>query len=622
MTANRINRSWVLWGVAVLVIAGSAFSLTPGSPAQGKKDTKTKTDGKDKKTDTTKKEAKPTARPATFPARKDFVDPSHGGTEHVALIDTHIRKGWKDNNTYPSERCTDFEFIRRASLDIIGRIPTVAEINTFLKQTPEKRRSWLINAMLDGKEYDNGAQYAQNFANMWTVNLMTRSGSNKHHQAQMNDWLYNQFKGEDKSAPDWSVTARALISAEGDTNRNGAVNYLLHNLGDEIKQEQNKNGKWDMVPATSRTTKLFLGIRTQCVQCHDHPFNGEWGQHHFWGINAFLRQSDTNGRPNPVGAKKKKGVVGAQEFALKDRKDYNANNLIPFERRNTLVLYTNPKFLNGKEIPKDHKGTRREALAELIVTDPFFAKAFVNKTWAHFFGKSFTKDNPDDFGEHNPVSHPELFESLAKDWATKYQHNSKVLIRWICNSEAYGLSSKANEWNDKTDDETLFARMLLKPMTPELMFDSLMTATDAEFAKNKDERAAAKEAWLNKLVVSFGNDEGEEGSFSGTVIQALMLMNGQDINNAINDAKAGTVANVVQKRGASYKSLPLAIDDMFLAVLSRPATGKEKTNMLKAEMFSFRPGSKTQPTTPQFWTNYYQDIFWALLNSNEFILNH
>src|ERR1019366_7103620 len=504
----------------------------------------------------------------------------------------------------------------------IGRIPTVEEIAKFMKQAPEKRRSWVINAMLDGPEYGSGAEYAQNFANLWTVHLLTRTGAGKHNQAQMNDWLYTQLKSPGKGQdPDWSKTAQQLIAAEGETNRNGAVNYLLHNLGEEIKQDTAKNGKWDMVPATSRTTRLFLGIRIQCVQCHDHPFNGEWGQHHFWGINAFLRQSDSNGRPMMVGAKKKKGVVGTQEYNLNDKSVYNSMGLVPYERRNTVYLFTDPSFLNGKKIPKDFKGTRREALAKMITEDPYFAKAFVNRMWGHFFGMSFIRGLVDDFHEQNPVSHPELLDKMAEDFAKSYNHNPKVLIRWICNSQAYGLSSRAHKWNDKTEDETLFARMLLKPMSPEQMFDSLMVATQAKLGQNKDDKLAAKEKWLDKLVVNFGNDEGEEGSYTGTVVQALLLMNGQDINTAISDKNDGVVAAIVKAKGASPVSLPYAINEMYLHALSRPATPKEINDMKSPAYFNFRPGAKTQPTTPAFWTNYYQDIFWALLNSNEFILN-
>ncbi|MSQ95524.1 MAG: DUF1553 domain-containing protein [Gemmataceae bacterium] len=629
MSIKRVSRPWLLCGLVGLVLVGFVCLMTQPSDAQtGKADPKGKK-AKDKSDPSeAKKEPKIEPPPSNFPARKDFIDPSAGGTEHVNLIDEHITKGWRDTKgkaiTFPSDRCTDYEFIRRASLDIVGRIPTVGEIGKYMQQTESKRRSWLINEMLDGPAYGNGAQYAQNFANLWTILLMTRSGSNQHHKDQMNDWLYTQLKGEDKTkAPNWALTVKELIAGEGDTNTNQAVNYLLHNLGELITKDTDKNGKWDMIPATSRTTKLFLGIRTQCVQCHDHPFNGEWGQHHFWGINAFLRQSDSNGRPNPeLVKKKKKGVMGNQEFSLKDNKNYNSNNLTPFERRNNVVLFTDPSFLDGKKIPKTFKGTRREKLADYVISSPYFSKAFVNRTWGHFFGKSFTKDNVDDFGEHNPVSHPELFDKLSEDWATNYGYNPKVLIRWICNSQAYGLSSRANKWNDKPDDETLFARMLLKPMTPEQMFESMVMATTIDLRK-KEEKLAAKEAWLNKLVVNFGNDEGEEGVFTGTVVQALLLMNGADVNDAIT-AKDGAVAAIITKHGASQKSLPFAIQAMYMHVLGRPASPKEMADLQHPDRFMFvRKGSPTpNANQTQFWTNYYQDIMWALLNSNEFILNH
>ena len=538
-------------------------------------------------------------------------------------------KGWrgekfeerKVNLTYPSERCTDYEFIRRASLDIIGRIPTVKEINVFMKKPDDKRRSWLINAMLDGPEYGNGTEYAQNFANLWTTHLITRTGSQKDYQRQLNDWLYTGFKGESSATPDWSKMAKELIAGTGDTNRNAAVNYMLHNVGEMNKaEEQTKVGKWDMVPATSRTTRLFLGIRIQCVQCHDHPFNGEWGQHHFWGINAFLRQADSNGRPLMMAAKKKKGEKGMQQFGVSDNPGFNSEGLIPFERRNTVYLYTDPSYLNGKKIPKDFKGTRREALANFITADKFFAKAFVNRMWGHFFGISFIRGVVDDFHEQNPVSHPELLEKIAADFAKDYGHNPKVLIRWICNSQAYGLSSRANKWNDKTDDESLFARVLLKPMTPEQMFESMMVATVPNINQKKQDKLDQREKWLEKLVINFGNDEGEEGSFSGTVVQALFLMNGQDINAQIAD-KAGTVAAIASVRGASPAGLSAAVNDLYMHALSRPATKKELADFANPKMFGF-PGSKTNPNTPAFWPNYYQDIFWALLNSNEFILNH
>src|SRR5436190_21437274 len=242
MTTNCICCRWLPWLAGTLVVAGMALAMIPETvPAQATKaDTKTKAK-KDKAE--SKKEAKSDVPPTTFPKRIDQMDGAKGGSDQVSFIDEHILKGWQDNKTFPSERCTDYEFIRRVSLDVIGRIPTMAEMKMFMAHPEKTRRSWLVNELLDGKDYGSGQEYAQNFANLWTVYLMTRTGSGKHYQAQMNDWLYNNFKGSE-SAPNWSKVAYELIAGEGDTNRNSAVNYLLHNLGEENRET--KDGKWSM----------------------------------------------------------------------------------------------------------------------------------------------------------------------------------------------------------------------------------------------------------------------------------------------------------------------------------------------------------------------------------------
>ena len=260
--------------------------------------------------------------------------------------------------------------------------------------------------------------------------LLTRSGSSKLAQEQMLEWLMSQFNAgeidvkdaetgktrKQKVFADWSKIVMELITATGVTNDNGAVNFILHHLGDAIAQDARANGKFDMVPVTSRTTKLFLGLRTQCVQCHDHPFNGEWEQKHFWGINAFFRSSDApRGRPQGMMPQKKgKGIKEAQR-ELVDRNDLNSDGKVQYERRNATIYYTKATFLDGKRLPEEALGSRRQQLAKFVTDSPYFGKVFVNRMWHHFFGKSFTKDAPDDFGEHNPASHPELLDRLAEE---------------------------------------------------------------------------------------------------------------------------------------------------------------------------------------------------------------
>jgi hypothetical protein len=534
----------------------------------------------------------------------DIMVPTYGGVDQVAYINAEIEKGWKENKIDPADRCSDYEFIRRASLDLIGRIAKVSEIQKYMSDPPEKRRSLLVNRLLESEEFPN------HFANLWTNMLLTRSGG-KVYRNQMHLWLYDHF---DKKEANWKTIAAELIKATGKSNDNGAVNFILAHLGEELPAKDRKdNGRFDMVPVTSRAMRLFMGLRIQCAQCHDHPFADEWRQHHFWGVNAFFRQVDApNGRPNAM--MKKKGP-GPNQPTLVDNPDFNAEGLVPYERRNGLVEFQKAVFLDGRK-GKAKAGQRREELAEMVTSSEYFAKTFINRMWGHFFGRSFTKD-PDDFGEHSPVSHPALLEKLAKDWASKGKYDPRTIIRWICNSRAYGLSSVANKTNDKSDAEPFFSRMLLKAMTPEQLFESLMVATDAKVGQDKDKRRDLREKWLEKLIVNFGDDEGSEGSFNGTVVQALLMMNGQEINNAITDREHGTVAVFLKRKGVTPRT---AMHDLYMAALNRPPSDAEYSRILNPRMVNL---PRLNPRRDMnFYHAFYQDLFWALLNSNEFILNH
>lgn len=602
-----------------------------------------------------------------IPPIQDQMLTSNGAAQ-VSRINELVRANWVANKVNPSERCNDFEFIRRASLDIIGRIATEAEILEYMKQSTPTRRAWLVEKLLRSEEC------GENMANIWTVMLLTRTGSKKQYQQQLREWLTDEFNAKEgstastmpspvvrsspsagpaptpsssggvrpvakgakgvKGEPDWSKTVYSLLTATGKTNENAAVNFIAHHIGDEIRMDDSKkgraspeelreNGRYDMVPVTSRTTRLFLGVRTQCVQCHDHPFNGELQQGQFWGINAFFRQTTVSQRPPMMAAKKNKKDLTDPNIELIDEPGFNQRAIVSYERRSGLLKYTGMQFLDGSRVKTLPEGTTRRAeLAKFIVNDPMFAKSFANRMWAHFFGKSFTRDAADDFGEHNPVTNPELLDYLAEQFR-QYDHNPKDLMRWICNSQAYGLSSKANRYNDKPDDEVLFARMLMKAMTPEQLFESLMTATASKVAGDKEQRRALREAWLDKLVLNFGNDEGEEGTFSGTVVQALMLMNGDDINKAITDQAVGTVANVIREKG--LRITDKNINKLYLSALNRPATPAEIQRLMDPRMYLYHNPAlkgKINTSSDAFAIGYYQDIYWALLNSNEFFLNH
>lgn len=545
------------------------------------------------------------------------AEPSHAGAtanleETVRFINQKLEAGWKDNKVTPSPRCEDHEFLRRASIDVIGRIARPEEIDAFFKDPPATRRARLIERLLAGEDYP------RHWANLWSNWLLTRSGAfgRGKYKEQMQRWLEDQFAQNTS----YDKLVNSLLTATGKNADNGAVNFVLAHVGLPIPAGRAaEEGQFEMVPLTSRVTRLFLGVQTQCTQCHDHPFDKKLLQPHFWGINAYLRQVQRVGTPPVLNGQGRMPVDGPT-LELKDNPDWDREALVFYETRSGKELQTKATFLDGSKISsREENGRkdpiagleRRQELADKVLAHPNFPRAYVNRVWAHFFGHGFTSP-VDDFNDQNEPTNPELLGGLAEKFK-HYGYNQKDLIRWVCNSNAYGLSSVANRTNDKPENEGLFSRMLLKAMSPEALFESLWVATRSDAARGKDEKKALRDKWMSNLIANFGDDEGNEVVFNATVVQALLMMNGQDINDAIapKEKDKGTVAVVYRKRRGSSNSI---IHDLYLATLNRPPTQTELGNIGRALRVPGRPYK--DPLGP------YEDIFWALLNSNEFILNH
>lgn len=531
----------------------------------------------------------PTFAPGMVPAATD---------ERVKKINELLEKSWKENKIEPTFVCSDYEFIRRASLDIIGRVAKPEEIDRFMKDPAPTRRAKLIEELLKSEEYSSS------WAQIWTTWLMTRAGHEKYHE-QMVIWLEDDVFGQ-KANLSYKDMVQKLLTASGKTNENGAVNYILSHLGEEFRNKQSEEGQFEMVPITARTSRLFLGYQIQCTQCHDHPFNPEWKQQHFWGMNAFFRQSGRVGTPPPLNQGNR--MMPLPQLTLKDDSGYNTSGIVYYEKRNGVVLPIRSVFLDGQRIPKETQLSRREVLANLVVNHEQFPKAYVNRMWGHFFGRGMNENPPvDDFGEHNKVVHQELLDYLAKEFSGSGMYDPKNMIRWICSSKAYNLSVTANATNEKAEADVYFSRMLLKAMSPEQLFESLTAATAGK--ATKDEKNRRRQSWIQVLTKNFGDDEGNEVSFNGTVVQALLMMNGPDLNDAVNSPN-GTPAKALDRHKGNTKAI---MDDIYLAALNRKPTTKEYTTIL--EKLKMRRPDKDRYAP-------WQDLFWALLNSNEFILNH
>ncbi len=498
----------------------------------------------------------------------------------VSRIDRGIAEAWDKAGVKPAKPASDEEFLRRAYLDVLGRIPNVQEARAFLSTRESDKRGKLVEYLL------NHPDYAKNFATQWTILLIGRGNQERMvDRASLTNWLRKQFGSERP----WNEVVHELVSSKGSNKENGAVNYVLAHL------------EFGAVPLTSRTTRLFLGQQIQCTQCHDHPSN-DWKQLDFWGINAFFKGIRTEEVRKP-------NSTGLEAYDHTEVSDEPTDSYVSFDRRNGMVGIAFPRFLDGRKISQGTDVIRRAELGKLIA-DPkneAMAKALVNRMWAHFLGRGFV--NPvDDFGPHNPPSHPELLDQLAKDFQES-GYNVKKLCRWIMASRAYQLSSIKAKGSEK--DEGLFTAMQLKPMTPEQLFDSLLSATTAHKAGSGDEGGKRRDEWMRQFLFAFANDEGEEGtSFQGTIPQALMMMNGPLMQSALSGKAGSFLGDVCEQASHTRSPENYMIDSLYLAALSRHPSAKEMTQS--------RQYLESFPDSLQVL----QDLFWALLNSNEFILIH
>lgn len=283
--------------------------------------------------------------------------------------------------------------------------------------------------------------------------------------------------------------------------------------------------------------------------------------------------------------------------------------------RNGLTKVAYPVFVDGSEIGRSgyvSDVNRRAELGKFVVASEFLEKAIVNRLWAHFLGYGFTKPI-DDLGPQNPPTHPELLDYLGQE-VRKNSFNLKELVRWITLSEAYGLSSRISSSNTVDDpllgESPKFSHFYLRQMRAEELYESLLVATEAHKTRGSyEEQEKSKGDWLRQFVIAFGNDEGTEATtFNGTIPQALMMFNGDLIKKATSSEKGSFLSEI-----ATNKSLKPAdkINYLFLAGLGRVPNKAELD--IANKLLIVRQGDTAAAL---------QDIWWAVLNSNEFIFNH
>ena len=473
---------------------------------------------------------------------------------------------------YPSDLCSDEVFLRRVYLDVIGAVPEVETISEFIADKTPNKRERAVDDLLSRKEFTE--MWVMKFAEL----LQIRTDDNNGVSYKSTLLYFNWIKDRIANNVPMDQIVRDLLTAKGGTFVSPATNYY------QIER--------DNLKITENVAQVFMGMRIQCAQCHDHPFD-QWTQDDYYSFASFFSQ---------VGRKR---AADPRESVIYNRNSGEINH--PVHKKPMP-----PKFLGG-ETPEIKKGTdRREVLADWLASpeNPFFARNLANIVWSHFFGQGIIEP-VDDVRISNPPSNPELLDQLASRF-TEYQYDFRKLVRDVCTSRIYQLSTRTNPSNE--DDLRNFARAQLRRMRAEVLLDVISQVTKT---KNKFQglplgaRALqiADGRFSNYFLTTFGRATREtvcscEVVMEPNLSQALHLLNGDVTNKRITQ---GRIVQTMLKEGKDPEKV---IDDLYLRCYSRKPRADEKANLLAS-----LDGEDSVESA-------LNDVFWALLNSKEFIFNH
>ncbi|WP_175517496.1 DUF1549 and DUF1553 domain-containing protein [Planctomicrobium piriforme] len=489
-------------------------------------------------------------------------------------IDELIAAEWATHDVTPAPLADDAEFLRRASLDLCGKIPAASTVRDFLSDPAPDKRERLVEKLLASPGYVIHATH------LWRAAMIPEAQNEMAARAALpgfEAWLRSRI-AENRNYAEIVDEVLTLPLDQGDVSP-----FAQPDRPTPAAFYVAKEGKPEALAAAS--ARLFLGVRIDCAECHDHPFD-VWKRDQFWQLAAFF--AEVPAAPDGTDSlPKKEGVPGTIR--------------IPETERTVSAT-----FLDGQPAGSNSEEDIRSQLARWILSpnNPYFAKAAVNRLWANFFGLGLVEPM-DDFSRSNPPSHPELLEELALAFQ-KSNYDFRFLARAIAGTQAYQLSSRQTHPSQR--DARLFAKGAVRGLSPEQIFDSLAQAVgyqqpfDPEQPLNFNNDAVRQE-----FLATFENTA--EGSLdrSSTILQALTLMNGRFVQNATGVEESRTLSAVID---APFLNDGEKIDALYLSTLSRLPTVIEKEHLLKAV--------QARSSSP----DAFADLFWVLLNSAEFLLNH
>ncbi|WP_083843044.1 DUF1549 and DUF1553 domain-containing protein [Schlesneria paludicola] len=496
-------------------------------------------------------------------------------------IDRRISARWKSDKVTEAALADDAEYLRRVSLHLGGTIPTVSVARKFLADQSPLRRRRLVDNLLDSP------QYITNFSNFWTRVMLPESATDFQALAQrpgFQAWL-RQHLGNNTpyDALVYELLTTPLAGERGMTSvmqNPGSLSPIAFFTTKQIKPE-------NLAAATSR---MFMGIRIECAQCHNHPYDA-WKQEQFWGYAAFFAGIERiNRTDDSIGQVKE--VFDRRELTIPDHE--------------TVVQAT---YLDGTQPQWRTKISSRRTLADWLTSkqNPYFAKSTANRIWGHLFGVGIV-DPVDDFGANNRPSHPELLDELAASF-TAHQFDVKFLIRGIVASKTYQRSSRKTDPSQSEPQQ--FARMAVQGLTGEQLFDSIAVAIGylEPFESSQPFQFNQSTPKIEFLEL-FAPDNKSPTERQTSILQALALMNGQFTASATSLEQSATLTAITE---FPRMTTAARIEALYLATLTRKPRPEELDRLIR---FVDEGGpSKNQKQA-------LADLFWALLNSSEFLFNH
>ncbi len=474
----------------------------------------------------------------------------------------------------PAPDVEDGAFFRRVTLDLWGRIPTLEETRAFLDDATPEKRERLVAAMVESPQF--AAHQAQVLADLLVGTSLTGPVARARQPAVA--WLEDAI-GHGQG---WDVVVQRLLRVSGTPVMPGEAAFLVaHGRKDAGAQG-----------VAAAVAGKLLGVQMQCAQCHDHPYDTRWKQEDFHALAAF-----------------------AAPLKVRILREEDPPSVMVRDRGRARVVMTTPKgeervveprFL-GRLMLAQSGESSRDVLARAVTHSDLFAKAAVNRAWMQLFGRGL--QHPwNDLGAENDPAHPALLTLLAQQFR-EHGHDLRWLFKTLVLSAPYQRASAGGTPGPAT--EAVFARAVVRPLTPRQLLNALLVATGVEeLARQRRGDAVADRELLRlrrQYQYVFGDDEaGDVETFGGNVPQALMLFNGALVRRGVRVHPAAPLMRIIQRGKEDPGDV---INDIYWLCYARPPTDAERTTvrgMLRGQ--SLRDGS--------------EDLLHAMVASTEFTTNH